>query len=60
MNANVDDEHLTYWAQFETPKNVDNVLTITSPVAQTLYVSAYTYDIQHLRNGECVAYDNNT
>ena len=60
MNANIDDEHLTYWAQFETPKNVDNVLTVTSSVAQTLYVSAYTYDIQHLRNGECVGWDNDT
>ncbi len=53
MNANIDDEKMNYYAAFETGPSVRETLVVTSPVAQTIYVSAYTYDIQHIRNGQC-------
>lgn len=49
-------KHQTYWAAFELPDDEQHneTLTITSQVAQTLYVSAYTYDGQHIGNGACI------
>ena len=29
------------------------MIKITSDVDQTVYISAYTYDAQHIRNGGC-------
>ena len=32
-------------------------LTVKSDVEQTIYMSAYLYDSQHTRNGDCHDYD---
>ena len=55
VNANVSNMHLSYYALFDLEKGkteTDN-LTITSNVAQTVYMSAYLYDYQHNGNGAC-------
>jgi hypothetical protein len=31
----------------------EETVTIRSEEAQTVYISAYTYDTQHIRNGGC-------
>ena len=53
MNANVFDAEMAFFADFETGNQVVEDLVLTSEVDQRVYVSAYTYDSQHIRNGEC-------
>ena len=54
-NPDVKDQHMTYFARFdvETPEEIEERMTFISPVDQTVYISAYTYDTQHIRNGAC-------
>ena len=46
---------MTYFAAFDvdTPEEHEEIIDITSSEAQRVYISAYTYDPQHIRNGEC-------
>lgn len=59
-NPDVQDEHMTYYAAFdiETPFNMRHrdTIKIRSLERQTVYISVYTYDSQHIRNGECDNY----
>ena len=57
-NPDVQDMHLSYFAAFEvdTPDTLYEHLTIESDVDQTVYISAYTYDDQHVRNSGCQAF----
>lgn len=47
--------HLSYYALFDLEKDKleEDKLTITSNIAQTVYMSAYLYDSQHQGNGSC-------
>ena len=61
-NPDVQDEHLTYYAAFEveTPEQLNRRFTFESDDDQTVYISAYTYDDQHVRNGGCTNYSQNS
>ena len=54
-NPNIDDWHSSHYAAFEvaTPELHTENITISSDVDQMVYISAYTYDSQHIRNGLC-------
>lgn len=54
-NPNIDEWHLSHYAAFEvdTPDVHYETITISSDVDQMVYISAYTYDSQHIRNGFC-------
>lgn len=54
-NPDVYDEHMTYFAKFNvfTPMKKIEKMSIVSNQDQTVYISAYTYNSQHIRNGEC-------
>lgn len=64
-NANIDSYHHAHYAAFgvDTPKYSDDPgadenlhkedITISSDKDQMVYISAYTYDSQHIRNGDC-------
>lgn len=52
-NPDVQDEHMTYYALFEVEGVHEERITFKSDVDQTVYISAYTYDSQHIRNGQC-------
>jgi len=52
-NPDVYDEHMTYFAAFNvaTPEAITEEMHIVSDQDQTVYISAYTYNSQHIRNG---------
>ena len=54
-SVDVSDEHMTYFAAFDvkTPSAHSERLRITSEEDQTVHISVYTYDTQHIRNGDC-------
>lgn len=54
-NPNIDNWHASHYAAFEvaTPETHTENITISSDVDQMVYISAYTYDSQHIRNGLC-------
>ena len=55
VNPNVSDMHLSYYALFDLARDIDHedTLVITSDVTQTVYISTYLYDAQHVGNGAC-------
>ena len=52
---------MTYFAAFEVDTSSGDVhketIKITSSEAQRIYISGYTYDPQHIRNGACDNYN---
>ena len=55
VNPDVQDEHMTYYAAFDVVAEVEQSETfwITSDQDQMVYISAYTYNSQHIDNGAC-------
>jgi len=57
-NPNIDGYHQSHYAAFEvdtTEVHVEDII-IRSDSEQMVYISAYTYDSQHIRNGDCYDY----
>ena len=54
-NPNIDSYHHSHFAAFDvdTPESHTEEVKITSAVDQIVYISAYSYDTQFIRNGDC-------
>lgn len=50
VNPDVQSEHMTYWAAFDVVANEEHTekFEITSDTDQMVYISAYTYNSQHI------------
>ena len=52
-NPDVRDEKMSYLALFDVEGRFTPYVYLYSEEEQTVYISAYSYDDQHLRNGAC-------
>ncbi len=50
-NPDVRDEKMSYFALFDINGKFDSRVEMKSEEEQTVYISAYSYNSQHIRNG---------
>jgi len=50
-NPDVRDEKMSYFALFDINGKFEKRVEMTSDEEQTVYISAYSYNSQHIRNG---------
>lgn len=61
-NPDVRTMHQTYWAMFDVAAGVEHTedLHVKSDIAQTIYISGYTYNNQHIGNADCIDFTGNS